>query len=229
MGNNVVEEYGWSNGDPPPSCGYIAPQILEIVKALGGGNIVDIGAGNGSLCNQIRQCGCNVVGIEYDKQGVDVARSSFPDISFYNYGVQDDPAELVNHEGKFDIAISTEVVEHLFSPHLLPIFAGKLLKNSGHLIITTPYHGYLKNLALSVLGKWDRHHTALWHGGHIKFWSKETLTELLETNGFCVTAFYGVGRTPYLWKSMILVAQLADGSVTGVRSSDQADAYTDQG
>jgi hypothetical protein len=103
--------------------------------------------------------------------------------------------------------VSTEVVEHLFSPDALPIYASQVLKEKGYLILTTPYHGYLKNLGLSIFNKWDFHHTALWHGGHIKFWSRATLTQLLEQNGFKVVRFSGVGRVPYAWKSMVIVAQ----------------------
>lgn len=74
-------------------------------------------------------------------------------------------------------------------------------------MITTPYHGYLKNLVLTTLNKWDAHHMPLWHGGHIKFWSRRTLAMLLAENGFRVIGFSGVGRVPYLWKSMVLLAQ----------------------
>jgi 2-polyprenyl-3-methyl-5-hydroxy-6-metoxy-1,4-benzoquinol methylase len=136
-----------------------------------------------------------------------LVRKSHPEIPFYNFVVQDDPAVLLAYEPVFDVVVSTEVIEHLFSPHLLPIYARGALKQGGYLIITTPYHGYLKNLALAILNKWDHHHTALWHGGHIKFWSRATLTQLLTENGFQVVDFSGVGRLPYLWKSMVLVAQ----------------------
>ena len=66
--------------------------------------------------------------------------------------------------------------------------------------------GYLKNLALAISGKSDDHFTALWDYGHIKFWSKRTLTQLLQEAGFQVTQFRGAGRLPYFWKSMVLVA-----------------------
>ena len=72
---------------------------------------------------------------------------------------------------------------------------------------STPYHGYLKNLMLSLFDHWDFHHTVLWEGGHIKFWSRKTLGRLLEQNGFKVLSFQGVGRMPFIWKSMIIVAQ----------------------
>ena len=61
------------------------------------------------------------------------------------------------------------------------------------------------NLALSLAGKWDHHHTVLWHGGHIKFFSRQTLSKLLESEGFLPKQFFGVGRLPWIWSSMILV------------------------
>jgi len=204
---NVVEDYGWSTGDGPQSCGYIAPHVLGILKTLPVARVMDLGAGNGVLCAELAKAGYEVVGVEYDSQGVQLAQQAHPGIPFYNFGVQDDPSELLAHERRFDAVVSTEVIEHLFSPHLLPAYASQCLDTGGFLIVSTPYHGYLKNLALSVLNKWDSHHTALWHGGHIKFWSATTLTALLSANGFEVIEFHGVGRMQYLWKSMVLVAR----------------------
>jgi 2-polyprenyl-3-methyl-5-hydroxy-6-metoxy-1,4-benzoquinol methylase len=204
---NVVNDYGWESASGPESCGYITPQVLKILQSLGAKRICDLGSGNGALASTLQKAGYYAVGVEYDKQGVLLARKCYPGIDFYNLGIQDDPGEMIVKEGSFDAVVSTEVVEHLFAPHLLPIFAGKLLKRGGYLVISTPYHGYLKNLALSVFDKWDKHHTPLWHGGHIKFWSRKTLTALLGSNGFEVISFHGAGRLPFLWKSMILVAR----------------------
>ena len=112
-------------------------------------------------------------------------------------------------EGHFDAVVSTEVIEHLYSPHLLPRFAWHCLKPGGLLIVSTPYHGYFKNVALALLGKWDHHHTVLKHGGHIKFFSRTTLTNLLVDEGFIPQKFLGVGRLPWFWCSMILVMRKA--------------------
>jgi 2-polyprenyl-3-methyl-5-hydroxy-6-metoxy-1,4-benzoquinol methylase len=207
MDDKLVSNYGWSTAEVPCSCDYIAPRILVVLKPLHVSRVLDLGAGNGSLCSQLRAAGYQVAGVEYDRRGFEIARAAYPTIPFYNFGVQDDPAALLADEPPFDAVVSTEVIEHLFSPHLLPIYARAALKPHGYLVLTTPYHGYLKNLVLSILNKWDVHHAPLWHGGHIKFWSRATLTRLLTENGFNVLAFSGVGRVPFLWKSMVLVAQ----------------------
>jgi len=177
------------------------------VEALGSKRVLDLGSGNGALCAELARAGCDAVGVEYDRHGIEISRRNHPGRRFYNFGVQDDPRLLLAQEEAFDAVVSTEVIEHLFSPHMLPIYARGVLKDGGHLILTTPYHGYFKNLALAIFGVWDKHHTPLWHGGHIKFWSRATLTRLLSENGFRVVGFSGVGRLPYLWKSMVLVAQ----------------------
>ncbi len=200
--------YGWSSADPPHSCGYLAEPILDMLGALDVGSVLDLGSGNGSLCSRLAERGFEVAGAEYDAEGYRIASEAHPRIRFYNLGVQDDPSELLrDHAAGFDAVVSTEVIEHLYSPQLLPQFAHQVLKPDGYLVLTTPYHGYFKNLVLSILGKWDAHLSPLWEGGHIKFWSRATLTRLLAEANFEVVDFTGVGRVPYLWKSMVLVAR----------------------
>jgi 2-polyprenyl-3-methyl-5-hydroxy-6-metoxy-1,4-benzoquinol methylase len=202
-----VSNYGWQSANPPDSQDYISPAILEILQDVKLPKVLDLGSGNGALCHLLHARGFDVVGAEADLGGVEIAKNLTPGIPFYCLRVEDDPMELVRSHGLFDVVVSTEVIEHLYSPHLLPRFAWRCLRPGGLLVVSTPYHGYLKNLALSLIGKWDHHHTALWHGGHIKFWSRATLTQLLVDDGFVLEAFRGVGRLPYLWKSMILIVR----------------------
>jgi 2-polyprenyl-6-hydroxyphenyl methylase/3-demethylubiquinone-9 3-methyltransferase len=98
----------------------------------------------------------------------------------------------------FDIVISTEVVEHCYAPRAWAVFANAALRPGGIFICSTPYHGYLKNLVLALSGKLDAHFTALWDGGHIKFWSRSTLSQLLLEVGFSDPHFCGPGRLPLL-------------------------------
>ena len=102
--------------------------------------------------------------------------------------------------------ISLEVVEHVYAPRDYARTLFDPVEPGGAAIISTPYHGYLKNLALAVTGTMDAHFTALWDHGHIKFWSIPTLTTLLLEAGFETPRFERVGRVPPLAKSMIAIA-----------------------
>ncbi len=109
--------------------------------------------------------------------------------------------------GQFPVVISLEVVEHVYYPRKFAETLFGLVESGGVAIVSTPYHGYFKNLALAVSGKMDDHFTALWDDGHIKFWSEKTLHQLLNEAGFVSVAFKRVGRIPLLAKSMIAIAQ----------------------
>lgn len=206
-GCNRLASYGWTTTEEPHTCAILTPQILAILASSGARRILDLGCGNGALCAALHAAGYEVVGMELDAQAVEIARQAYPQIPFHCLGVESAPHDLLRQEQPFDVVVSTEVIEHLYSPHLLPRFAAAVLRPGGRLVITTPYHGYWKNLALSLTNGWDNHLTALWHGGHIKFWSRATLSTLLSQAGFRVTGFTGVGRLPFLWMCMIVEAE----------------------
>lgn len=199
----AVEDYGWRDAGASHAHGYIAPTLLRLLREEGARTVLDLGCGNGALTHAMRASGFEVVGCDSDEEGIELARKGGG--RFERLGVYDDPREL--GDNRFDAVVSVEVVEHLLMPAYLPRFAREVLRPGALLIITTPYHGYLKNLSISLLDGWDRHFHPLRDGGHVKFFSKATLRALLEREGFSVKEFLGVGRMPFLWKSLIAVAQ----------------------
>lgn len=171
--------------------------------------VLDLGCGNGSIVRFLLAQGYDVYGTDASPKGIEIAEN----INEGRFAIQDlESDELPSNLNAipFRSIISTEVIEHLYDPRTFIAFCKKLLlKNGGgQLILTTPYHGYLKNLLIALSGKWDQHASPLWDGGHIKLWSKYTLSQLVEEQGFKVTGFEGCGRFPYLWKSMMLIAEI---------------------
>ncbi|HZG39963.1 MAG TPA: class I SAM-dependent methyltransferase [Nodosilinea sp.] len=169
--------------------------------------ILDLGCGNGSFSHFLATQGFDVVGIEESASGVAQAQQAYPNCQFRQGSVY--ALDLADLEKAFDLVISTEVIEHLFYPRELVRVARQCLRPAGTLVLTTPYHGYLKNLALALSGKLDSHFTTLWDGGHIKFFSVDTLSQLVVSEGFTNPQFQFAGRVPYLWKSMACAATLS--------------------
>jgi SAM-dependent methyltransferase len=73
------------------------------------------------------------------------------------------------------VVVSSKVIEHLFRPQLFLRNAVLILRPGGSVILTTPYHGYLKNVALSLFDKWDKHFSVDHEGGHINFCQRKRL------------------------------------------------------
>jgi len=205
-------EYSYQTEESGHHHDYLLKPLMEMIFASAQRveskniRILDIGCGNGSLSNFIARQGYEVVGVEESKSGVKIAQQSYPDCEFIAASIYDFPYQQL--ENSFDIIISTEVIEHLLYPRELAKVAKRCLKNDGTLILTTPYHGYLKNLVLAISGKLDKHFTVLWDGGHIKFFSVKTLSTLLLEEGFADLQFKFAGRYPFLWKSMLVSTTL---------------------
>jgi 2-polyprenyl-6-hydroxyphenyl methylase/3-demethylubiquinone-9 3-methyltransferase len=152
----------------------------------------------------LTQLGYGVTGIDTSANAIDVARSQNHDLDLHVGSAYD---ELAASYGRFPVVLSLEVVEHCYYPYRFARTFRSLLAEAGVGIISTPYHGYWKNLALAVTGRLDSHFTALWEGGHIKFWSVRTLTQLLVETGFRRFRIVRAGRIPPLAKSMIAIIE----------------------
>jgi 2-polyprenyl-3-methyl-5-hydroxy-6-metoxy-1,4-benzoquinol methylase len=197
--------YVYANAKNSHAHAYLMPNVRAFLcEALpSGGSVFDLGCGNGSVAADLTKSGYSVTGVDPSSQGIEQARMTYPSLDLHPGSSADDLAATF---GRFPVVISLEVVEHVYDPHEFARRAFGLLEPGGTLILSTPYHGYLKNLALAVSGKMDSHFTALWPGGHIKFWSEATMRTLLSGVGFTDIRCYRVGRLPPLAKSMIVTA-----------------------
>lgn len=209
MSNTDISGYKYSEATSGCTDEYLQPAIL---KALADFKIApcrafDLGCGNGVVTNWLSEQGFKTCGVDPSPTGIATARRAFPTADLH-VGSAYDP--LHESFGTFPLVISLEVVEHVYAPRTYARCIRNLLAPNGYALISTPYHGYLKNLTLAVTGKMDVHFTALWDHGHIKFWSRETLSTLLTDAGLSVLRIDRIGRIPQLAKSMLAIVQNRD-------------------
>jgi 2-polyprenyl-3-methyl-5-hydroxy-6-metoxy-1,4-benzoquinol methylase len=193
---------------PSTAHAYLLPGIDRILARYapvpGDQRILDLGCGKGAITAYIHSRGHPIIGLDFAADAIAYAHAHFPDVPVHLASVYDD---IRGTYGEFDIVLSTEVIEHLYDPLAYAKTIRSVLKPGGLAIVSTPYHGYLKNLMLALAGKWDEHHSPNRLHGHIKFFSVRTLQTLLEAADLAVLKMERVGRVPPIAASMIAVAQ----------------------
>lgn len=210
--SNTGYEFGWKDAAPQEHHSYVLPKIKKLIKKtldITNNNpktLLDAGCGSGYISHELSKMSFRVIGVDLSNDGILLARDKYQNVTWKVHSLYDDFLDL-NNGNKFDCIISSEVVEHLYSPKVFFDKAYDALSDDGVLIVTTPYHGYLKNLLISLLNKWDSHFGVDWDGGHVKFFSNSSLEKMLRESGFKNINFENAGRAPYLWKSIVCSAK----------------------
>ena len=197
-------QYRYTGTAPEHTHAYLFGEVRQFIAMCQPRKLFELGCGNGALAARMAGLGVEVTAIDTSESGIEIARKEHPGVRFEHASAYDD---LATRFGSFPAVVSLEVIEHLYDPRKMAANLYSLVEEGGYALVSTPYHGYWKNLALALSGRMDAHFTSLWDGGHIKFWSVQTLTRLLQEAGFVDLQFKRVGRVPALARSMVVVAR----------------------
>ena len=161
---------------PPPG------HLVEFVESLGrrDGAVLDLGCGDGRLTRHLR--GRHIVGADVSAVALGRARRRLAksDIEL----VELTPgAVLPFADGAFDLVLCAETIEHVVDTQTFLSEARRVLAPGGEIAVTTPVHGRRTGLALLLRG-FERSFDPL--SPHIRFFSRDSLRELLDEMGFDV-------------------------------------------
>lgn len=196
----------WTSAAEQPHHRYLVPTILRALGPPAGRSLLDIGCGNGALTAKMAAAGFRASGVDSEVSGIERARAGFPTIEFALQDVSEPLPEALRD--RFDVVVTAEVIEHLFLPRQLFARAREALTPNGVLVVTTPYHGYVKNLMIAAFNQFDDHVGALGDYCHIKFFSRKTLGEMARQCGFEPVRWDMAGRIPPIAASMVMTARL---------------------
>jgi 2-polyprenyl-3-methyl-5-hydroxy-6-metoxy-1,4-benzoquinol methylase len=203
--------YDYPNFDGLPDPSHRPLYLSGVLQALRdlpqGANILDVGCGGGDFSVGLAEAGFTVFGSDLSESGI--AKSQERGIGTFKLSSIYDPLAAPFGLDQFDAIVCIEVIEHLYSPATFAARSMEALKPGGVVAISTPYWGYLKNIVLAVTNRTDRALTAWWEGGHIKHFSRKTLTQLMLGAGFEVVSFKGCSQGfraffPGLWSGMLM-------------------------
>ncbi len=154
--------------------------ILYFVdKYLYGKNkVLDVGCGSGTLCLYIANKKKNILGIDISKKAIQTCIESSKTLNLTEYTsfkAIDFPKQSIN--GKFDLVILTEVIEHIKDDKLALKSIYKLLNKNGILIISTPSVNALLH-KIGYAKQFDK------RVGHLRRYSTEGLVKMCKESGF---------------------------------------------
>lgn len=200
--SNASREFIWDTDEHTEIHQFIRQPITGLLNAHRAHKVLDLGCGNGFFTGLLAASGFSFTGLDHSSTGIAIADSRQPHAEFARHDITT-PLPTAYH-GMYDAVVSIEVIEHLLLPRRLMENALVALKPHGLLLLTTPYHGYCKNLALALTGKFDAHWHPLRDYGHVKFFSKSTILALFREFGLQHIRFQTVGRIPMFARSMII-------------------------
>ena len=163
---------------------------------------LDVGCGNGAITKKIAKHFKSTHGIDTSKEGISFAnKNNNNNIEFSCESIDD----LLLKNKRYNFVSTIEVIEHVYDPFHFMNGLYNITENGGYVLISTPYHGYFKNLLISLLNLNDKHYTVSWPHGHIKFFSVKTLTELINRYNFSIESVNFSGRFYPFSHSMIFL------------------------
>ena len=149
MSGPDISGYRWDSAELTCAHDYLLPALLRELRMLRPGRLFELGCGNGSVADVLTQQGWEVTGVDPSAEGVAIANARYPHLKLYTGSANDD---LAAKYGRFPVVTSLEVVEHVYSARQYAATLFDLLEPGGVAFVSTPYHGYWKNLALAFCG-----------------------------------------------------------------------------
>ena len=157
--------------------------------------ILEFGTANGRMSKYLKETmNCKVYGVEIDENSAKDAKVFcekiiIDDVEKYTW--------VEEYKGiKFDYIIFADVLEHLRFPDKVLNISKSLLKNDGSIFISIPNIAHNSIIMDLLQDKFTYNSTGLLDNTHIKFFTKNTLDELIEKCNLKIAYETGVYISP---------------------------------
>lgn len=175
---------------------YYSSERREVLNYIPQGTkrVLDVGCATGNFGLAMKQeLGVEeVVGIEIVPEIAEIAKRNLDKVFVGNIETDDFPLE----ENYFDVITCCDVLEHMEYPEKALCKLARHLKTYGHVIISIPnvqYWGVIFGLSL---GRWDYRDSGIQDITHLKFYTRETLEQLIRQSGLLINDIFSLSIAP---------------------------------
>ena len=198
-------------------------KIKKVIENLPRGNLLDVGCAGGEISEYASQIGHNVVAVDLNQPQKQLNRAIF---------IQHDldkglPSTI---EGKFDLVICADVLEHLRTPEKLLYELQERLSTSGKIVASIPNFGNWYPRIRVLLGKFDYDARGILDQSHLRFFTKKSFIRIANIAGYDVTKIWTTG-TPFevmlrgaptrriSWKTILIILAKIDRTLCYLRAN----------
>ena len=145
-------------------------------------SVLEFGCGEAPLGAAIKaRQKCRVVGVEIDPRAAAIARKRIDDV------YQGDVREIVSliHE-RFDWIVGGDIVEHLDEPWSFLAELRRISAPGGHLLLSLPNLANVSVVNDLLRGRFDYVYMGLTCAGHLRFFTRRSIEEMLDIAGWSV-------------------------------------------
>lgn len=153
--------------------------VLDLLRPVQPGKVLEIGCGAGDLCATLYQMGYDVRGIDSSERAIQLCQELHKDI-YEEEGIQFELASIYDINDLFDVVLMFEVLEHIKDDRAALSRVHDLLRPEGQLLLSVPAHQ-------SLFGPSDV------FAGHYRRYDRAELVRLLEESRFRIQKMWSYG------------------------------------
>jgi 2-polyprenyl-3-methyl-5-hydroxy-6-metoxy-1,4-benzoquinol methylase len=181
---------GVPEGLDPPAEGPRRAFLLEHVGP--DERVLDVGCGEGRFAAELARIGAHPVGIDVAAEPLRRARALHPELDLRQVAAA---GAWPLRDASFDAVWAGEVIEHVADTAGWLSEVRRVLRSGGSLLLSTPDHGRLQMLWWALAARAFEVHFDP-RADHLRFYTRRTLTELLEDFGFDEVEVRSAGGPP---------------------------------
>jgi len=179
----------------------------QLITLVGSNKVVlDVGCAAGDTASALVARGCTVSGVDIDAVAAEPARDVLEELVIAD--IDRDPLSGHFKAESFDAIIFGDVLEHLLDPWAALRDAATLLRPGGRILVSVPNvaHGAVR-LAL-LLGRWDYTDKGLLDRTHLRFFTLESVCQLLESADLSIEVLRSTVLDPLAAQEITVAADL---------------------